>query len=62
MSDDIGAQARSAFIESIADQMDKDATPELESMADAILIRLYLRGFIVSVAPSEDVEDGEGSE
>ena len=43
--------ARTAFADSLAAELDVDLSPEFMMATDKVLIQLYLRGYVVSPAP-----------
>ena len=50
----IGTDARTAFCDALAAEMDMDLTPEFMAAADRVLVRLYLHGYIVAAAPEDE--------
>ena len=49
--------ARTAFAEAIAQEMDMDLSPEFMAACDKALIQLWLRGYAVLPAPDEEPVD-----
>ena len=49
--------ARIAFAESFAQEMDMDLSPEFMAACDKALIQLWLRGYAVLPAPDEEPVD-----
>lgn len=51
----MSAERRFAFIRALSDELGKDADQELTALADRILTRLFLAGFII-VKVNDDLE------
>lgn len=48
--------ARHALADALGAELDVDLTPEFLAATDRVLVRLYLHGYIVSIAPEEPDE------
>jgi hypothetical protein len=49
--------ARTAVAESLAQELDQDMSPEFMAASDKFLMQLYLRGYIVTLAPDGNTNE-----
>jgi hypothetical protein len=51
--------ARTAFASSLAEELDKDMTPEFVAACDKVLMRLYMYGYIIAPGHLHHREEDE---